>query len=233
MEHHGGPGDPKTSSFVAWLADPDKNGGGALVNVLSVVSWFNVPMQGSMVMPILSYRAADQAMHITREDLRCVLDRLTATQLHVRAGGEHRLPAQLADGGFEKVNTTRLKPYLERMAFKQGDHLICQGEEANALYFIEIGSVSVYLQIENGEKVRLQTSGLGTAVGELDLYQGCPSTASVIADSPGIAYRLTRAALLSMKANDPELSATFHEFITHLLSERLAAATRTLEAVIR
>jgi len=29
---HGGPGDPKTSSFVAWLADPVKNGGGALVD---------------------------------------------------------------------------------------------------------------------------------------------------------------------------------------------------------
>jgi predicted dehydrogenase len=29
---HGGPGDPKTSPFVAWLADPVKNGGGALVD---------------------------------------------------------------------------------------------------------------------------------------------------------------------------------------------------------
>ena len=29
---HGGPGDPQKSSFVAWLADPVKNGGGALVD---------------------------------------------------------------------------------------------------------------------------------------------------------------------------------------------------------
>ena len=29
---HNGPGDPKTSPFVAWLADPVKNGGGALVD---------------------------------------------------------------------------------------------------------------------------------------------------------------------------------------------------------
>ena len=29
---HGGPGDPKTSYFASWLADPEKNGGGALVD---------------------------------------------------------------------------------------------------------------------------------------------------------------------------------------------------------
>jgi len=28
---HNGPSDPKTSLFVSWLADPEKNGGGALV----------------------------------------------------------------------------------------------------------------------------------------------------------------------------------------------------------
>jgi len=47
------------------------------------------------------------------------------------------------------------------------------------------------------------------------------------------AYRLTRLALAEMKHKDPELAVTFHEFIAHLLSKRLAATTRTLEAVMR
>jgi SulP family sulfate permease len=55
----------------------------------------------------------------------------------------------------------------------------------------------------------------------------------VIADSPTIAYRLTRAALSRMVEEEPELAATFHEFVAHLLSERLAATTRTLKAVLR
>jgi SulP family sulfate permease len=67
----------------------------------------------------------------------------------------------------------------------------------------------------------------------LDLYLGTSSTASVIADSPTVAYRLTRAALSRMVEEEPELAATFHEFVAHLLSERLAATTRTLEAVLR
>jgi SulP family sulfate permease len=123
--------------------------------------------------------------------------------------------------------------FLDRVDIKKGEYLIQQGDEADDLYFIELGNVSIYLEIEGGERVRLQTLGLGTAVGELDLYLGTSSTASVIADSPTIAYRLTRAALSRMKEEEPELAATFHEFVAHLLSERLAATTRTLEAVLR
>jgi SulP family sulfate permease len=151
------------------------------------------------------------------------------TTLHVPL----TLRAQLADSGLARANTARLMEFLERVDVEQGAYMIRQGDEADRLYFIERGTVSVYLEVENGERVRLQTLGLGTAVGELGLYLGTTSTASVIADSPVTAYRLTRAALSAMKEKEPELAATFHEFAAHLLSERLAATTRTLEAVLR
>jgi SulP family sulfate permease len=151
------------------------------------------------------------------------------TTLHVPV----TLSAQLADSGFKKADTARLMEFLERVNVKEGEYLIRQGDEADKLYFIEMGTVSVYLEIEGGKRVRLQTLGLGTAIGEPGLYLGTTCAASVIADSPVTAYRLTRAALSNMKDQEPELAATFHEFAAHLLSERLAATTRTLEAVLR
>ncbi len=151
------------------------------------------------------------------------------TTLHVPV----TLGAQLADSGFEKANTARLMEFLERVNVEEGEYLIRQGEEADELYFIERGPVSVYLEIERGERVRLQTLGLGTTVGELGLYLGTTSPASVIADSPVTAYRLTRTALSEMKEREPALAATFHEFVAYLLSERLAATTRALEAVLK
>jgi len=151
------------------------------------------------------------------------------TTLHVPV----TLGAQLADSGFEKANTARLMEFLERVEVEAGETMIRQGEEADKLYFIEQGTVSVYLEVESGERVRLQTLGLGTAVGELGLYLGTTCTASVIADSPVTAYRLTRMALSEMKEKEPELAATFHEFVAYLLSERLAVTTRSLEAVLR
>ncbi len=143
------------------------------------------------------------------------------------------LRSQLVAGGFEKANADCLMEFLEKVQIEEGEYLIRQGNEANALYFIEQGGVSVYLECEGGERVRLQTLGLGTVVGELGLYLGTTRTASVIADSSTVAYRLTRAALFKMRKQEPELAAVFHEFIVRLLSERLAATTQTLEAVLR
>jgi len=40
VQGHGGPGDPKTNPFVAWLADPVQNGGGALMDFgCYIVNW--------------------------------------------------------------------------------------------------------------------------------------------------------------------------------------------------
>jgi SulP family sulfate permease len=78
--------------------------------------------------------------------------------------------------------------FLEKVQIQEGEYLIRQGDEADTLYFIELGEVSVYLELEDGRRVRLQTLGLGTAVGEPGLYLGTTCTASVIADSPTIAY---------------------------------------------
>jgi SulP family sulfate permease len=142
------------------------------------------------------------------------------------------LSAQLSDSGFERNDTKRLMSYLERANFKEGETLIHQGDEADRMYFIEMGAVSIYLELGN-EQMRLQTLGLGTAIGEPGLYLGTKSTASVIADLPVTAYCLTRAALSEMKQKEPELAATFHEFAARLLSERLTATTRTLEALLK
>ncbi len=168
----------------------------------------------------------DHGLEWCEEDL---LDVEEVTSLHTPV----TLRAQLADSGFEKTNTKRLLSYLERVTFNAGETLIQQGDDADCLYFIEMGAVSIQLELGNQKRVRLQTLGLGTAVGESELYLGKTCTASAIADSPVTAYRLTRAALSEMKLNEPDLAASFHEYSARLLSERLAATTRTLEAMIR
>jgi SulP family sulfate permease len=143
------------------------------------------------------------------------------------------LHAQLADRGFRRADPARLMEFLERVDVEAGEYLIRQGQAGDQLYFVEMGTVVVCLESESGEQMRLQTLGLGTAVGELGLYLGAKTTASVVAESPTTAYRLTREALSRMVEKEPELAAAFHEFIARLVSEKLTATTRTLEAVLR
>jgi sulfate permease, SulP family len=175
---------------------------------------------------LLFFADLDHGLEWCEEQL---LDIERITTLHVPI----TISAQLADSGFKKTDTARLLPFLERLTIQKGDYLLHQGEQADKMYFIEMGTVSVYLEMGGSERVRLQTLGLGTAVGEPGLYLNMVCATSVIADSQVTAYRLTRAALADMKAREPDLAATFHEFAARLLSERLAATTRTLEAVLK
>jgi SulP family sulfate permease len=143
------------------------------------------------------------------------------------------LKAQLREGGFEQAHVDCLVAYLKKMEVKAGEYLIRQGDQARDLYFIERGDVSVHLELEDGKRMRLQTLGLGTIVGESGLYLGKTRTASVVADSPTVAYRLSQEALFKIRENEPELAAVFYEFLLRLVAERLAATNRTLAAMLR
>jgi SulP family sulfate permease len=139
----------------------------------------------------------------------------------------------LADNGFAEATISRLMDFLERVEFGEGQVLICQGDEADDLYFLEMGRVSVYLEREDGSPVRLRTLETGTVVGELGLYLPSTRTASVIAEGPTTAYRLTQAAPTELRQSEPELAAAFHELVARLLSDRLVAKDRSLEASLR
>lgn len=143
------------------------------------------------------------------------------------------LSAQLVESGFNRAYIQRLLQFLERVVAQAGETLIQQGEQADSLFFIEQGTVSVYSKQKNGEPLRLRTLGLGTSVGELGLYLRTERTASVIADTPAVTYRLTRQSIEAMTAKDPELAAVFHEYIAYLISKRLVASTHTLETALQ
>jgi predicted dehydrogenase len=46
VQGHNGPGDPKTSSFARWLADPVQNGGGALVDFGCYLILWSIGIKG-------------------------------------------------------------------------------------------------------------------------------------------------------------------------------------------
>ncbi len=138
------------------------------------------------------------------------------------------LARQLGDD----VAATDFVSYLSEVAFAPGDELIHQGAESRDLYFLERGDVSVFLKPATGEAVRIRRTGPGTVLGELGFYLGTPRSASVVAENPGRAYRLTAAALERMENEHPALAAAMHRFIADLLAERLLRTTRTLEGVL-
>lgn len=143
------------------------------------------------------------------------------------------LRAQLAELGFDREDGQRLMAFLQRVEVEEGGTLVQQGVEAGDLYFIERGKVTVYLELPDATRVRLRTMGPATAVGELGLLLERPRSATVIADWSTTAYRLTRAALDTMKRTEPDLAAAFYELLARILAERMTSKNQSLEAMLR
>ena len=116
--------------------------------------------------------------------------------------------------------------YLEELDVEPGYILFPQGANPDAIYFIESGRVTSYMELENGQTLRLRTIGAGSIVGEMNFYLQTPHETLVIADEPSTLFRLSAISLQRMKQEAPLASATFQDFVLHWLSERLSWAYR-------
>jgi len=103
---------------------------------------------------------------------------------------------------------------------------------ADDVFFIESGRISGRLELGDSKSVRLRTMRAGTTVGEIGCYLGQMRTASVIADEPTRAYRLTADALRLMVQQDPDLAAALHRYMVSLLADRLSATASLLQKVL-
>lgn len=138
------------------------------------------------------------------ERLRSIKERLDALQ-HVE------LFNTLHDD--ELVGIAELLVYTP---FAQGDILMRQGEIANWLYIIINGVADVFLELPDGGRRKISTVHGGCFLGEMGLMTGDPRSASVIAKSEVLAYRLDKDSFQKIMDNRPELAVE----ISNLLVRR-------------
>ncbi|HEY9887811.1 MAG TPA: SulP family inorganic anion transporter [Candidatus Obscuribacterales bacterium] len=130
----------------------------------------------------------------------------------------------------------RVKPfmqYLEKRKIAAGELLFEQGNAATALYFIESGQISTFLELGEGKTKQLQTSGPGTIVGEVGLYGQTRYAGSGMADKPSSVYQLSRSALEQMQQEHPDIAAEFHQAVARILAARLTQAVAGVEKLMR
>ena len=112
-----------------------------------------------------------------------------------------------------------------------GARVIEQGAISDDIYFVEEGEGVVQLEPKDGAPVKLAAFGSGTIIGEIAFYRGEPRSASVIAHTPIVASRLSRAALSRIDAEVPALAARFHQEMARALAGRLQGANRLIHVL--
>jgi glutaminase len=97
-----------------------------------------------------------------------------------------------------------LRAALEDVAFAAGEVMIAEGSPSDHLLVIGSGRASVITTRDDGSRVRVLTIGPGMFTGEVGLIDGGPRSATVVADTPVTAHRLTREGLARL-SDDPAL----------------------------
>ena len=69
--------------------------------------------------------------------------------------------------------------------------------------------------------MRLSTVLPGVVVGEIALYTAAPRTADVVAETPSVVLRISRASIERLEADEPELAAALHRWFATTLAQRL------------
>ena len=121
--------------------------------------------------------------------------------------------------------------YLERMEFEKGQALIRQGEQGDALYFLDAGELVVELSTDGGQSIRLARSGPGTVIGELSMFLNTPASATVIAELPVIVYRLSGENMRRLERENALAAAALHRYLLKRVAQRLLMALDTVEAL--
>ena len=121
-----------------------------------------------------------------------------------------------------------LSAYVSRESLAAGTVLIHQGEPPEDVFVLESGRLQVEMVTPEGTRMRLRTVCPGVVVGEIALYTGIPRTADVVAETPSVVLRLTRASIERMEATEPELAAALHRWLATTVSERLTDTMRSV-----
>jgi len=131
----------------------------------------------------------------------------------------------------DSPGVTALIQQLRRREVVAGEYIIREGDEPDALFFLESGQLTAQLEKPGREPVRLETMQGGHVVGELGFFLGTRRNASVIADRPSIVYSLSRADWDQLTYQHPEIAQTLHSLLIRFLGQRVAHLTHAVEAL--
>jgi SulP family sulfate permease len=132
-----------------------------------------------------------------------------------------------------KIDFTKLGSYFEMLKVDSPTIIIEQGMSPEALYFLEEGELTIQLEQDSGDVIRLGKLEAGAIVGEMQVYSKTPASAYVQVTRPSTVYKLSLEALERMEHEAPELAAAFHKHIAKLLGKKLFRETAMLDAIMK
>jgi CRP-like cAMP-binding protein len=131
---------------------------------------------------------------------------------------EQRVAALKRVDVFSKLTPDELQelaPQIKVAPFVRGELLTRQGAEAHWLYIIIEGTAEVRVTVD-GKQEKVATIGEGDFFGERGMMTGAPRSASVLALTDMLCYRVDKTSFQSIITRRPEIA----EDVSHVLANR-------------
>jgi CRP-like cAMP-binding protein len=119
---------------------------------------------------------------------------------------------------FNTLHDNELAEIAERLVytpFVQGDLMMRQGAIAHWLYIVISGTADVFLELPDGGQRRIDSIHGGCFLGEMGLMTGDPRSATVIAQSEVLAYRLDKESFQKVLDKRPELAVEISKLLAN------------------
>ena len=191
-------------AVVYWLSDLEADG---TTDSTIRIRIYAALQRAGIQLPYPQYQ-----VHLTNKDENYLNSKLIRRQEErVRAIGNVEL--------FDALNEGELLQLADKLVytpFAQGDLITRQGDIAHSLYILVNGKADVFLETVDGRR-QIDSLQAPTLIGEMGLMTGTPRSASVVAKTEVLAFRLDKASFQYVLQQRPELAVE----MSHLLSNRL------------
>lgn len=112
-----------------------------------------------------------------------------------------------------------LHAVLQERTVPGGTHLFHEGESGNSLFIVKAGSVEIYVNDFEGEKLVLTSLSPGEIFGETSVFDPGPRSASAQTTEESAVWEFPRTALLEFLRAKPEASIDLLAMVSRRLRE--------------
>jgi glutaminase len=133
--------------------------------------------------------------------------------------------------GLTDAELVRFERLVERRAFPPGTVIVRRGDEAEEIYLLASGEVSVVVDLPSGQRKRLSTLSPGMAFGELAVVSRGARQADVRADTPVECWVLRTSVFDELGESDPRIKMRILENLLRNVSQMLVRSNRELTAL--
>jgi CRP/FNR family transcriptional regulator, cyclic AMP receptor protein len=133
--------------------------------------------------------------------------------------------------GLSKAQVDAVLQLCTEVSLRDGEKLIVQGQPVRSIYFVYEGRVRVSVKTQKGEQ-ELAASGAPCVIGEVELFSGEASVATVTAAEPSRALALMHDKFRKMAERGDEALLRISHNIAKLLASRLAMTDQKIIGIL-